>query len=103
MSKYSDVYDANNLIESFFHAEKGSNWKESVQRFEYSYLKNTKHLQKALKEHTYQQKPLYEFELHERGKIRPIKSMHISDRVVQRSACDFGYIPELKNLLKSKK
>lgn len=94
-----NVYDANSLVNAFKNARSGSDWKESVQRYEMDMLQNTYLLQKAIKNKKYQQKPFVEFELKERGKTRHIKSIHISDRVVQRSLCDNVLTPVLKNTL----
>ncbi len=93
------ISDANSLIEAFEKSKKGSDWKESVQRYELNLLKNVLKTQKEIRSGTYEQLPFYEFELSERGKTRPIKSMHISDRVVQRSVCDNVLIPELSRYL----
>ena len=86
-------------MEAFNKAKQGSIWKESVQRYEYNLLDNIYKTRKELMTWKYEQHPFYEFTLRERGKIRPIKSMHISDRVVQRSACDNIYIPLLQPCL----
>lgn len=92
---YSYIYDANHLYEAFNLAKRGSDWKESVQRCEYNILRNIRDLQHKLKDGTYHQLPFFEFELQERGKTRHIKSMHITDRIVQRSACDNIFIPAI--------
>ncbi len=91
--------DANSLIKAFNLAKKGSIWKESVQKYEMNLLRNTYNLQTMLRNGEYKQKEFYEFVLQERGKIRFIKSMHISDRVVQRSLCDNILLPKLKQYL----
>lgn len=82
------VSNANALLEAFDKAKQGSDWKESVQRYEYNLWHNINETKKALNNGTYTQKPFVEFTLSERGKVRHIKSIHISDRVVQRSLCD---------------
>ena len=87
MNDMESVYDANSLLDAFNKSKKGTAWKESVQRYEMNLLRNINQTQKELKDGTYEQKDFYEFKLHERGKTRHIKSMHISDRVVQRSFC----------------
>lgn len=91
--------DANALIQAFNLTKKESIWKESVQRYEMNLLRNTYQLRNDLRNGKYKQKDFYEFTLNERGKTRYIKSMHISDRVVQRSLCDNILIPQLKNYL----
>ncbi len=99
MKDMKSVYDANALLDAFRQAKKGTSWKESVQRYELNLLRNIRHTQKELADGTYEQKDFYEFSLSERGKTRHIKSMHISDRVVQRSVCDNVLIPELQRYL----
>lgn len=99
MNDMESVYDANSLLDAFNKSKKGTAWKESVQRYEMNLLRNINQTQKELKDGTYEQKDFYEFKLHERGKTRHIKSMHISDRVVQRSVCDNVLVPELSKYL----
>ena len=99
MDYIDQISDANALIESFRKAAKGSDWKESVQRYEMNLLRNTARLRRQLRSGEYRQMPFYEFTLCERGKVRPIRSMHISDRVVQRSVCDNALIPALQPYL----
>ena len=99
MKDMESVYDANALLDAFRQAKKGTAWKESVQRYEMNLLRNINHTQKELANGTYEPKDFYEFSLSERGKTRHIKSMHISDRVVQRSVCDNVLIPELQRYL----
>lgn len=99
MKDMESVYDANSLLDAFKKSKKGTAWKESVQRYEMNLLRNINQTQKEMKDGTYEQKDFYEFKLHERGKTRHIKSMHISDRVVQRSVCDNVLVPELSKYL----
>lgn len=94
-----ELYDANNLISAFNKAKKGCIWKESVQRYEINLLKNTYESQKAIKEGNYKQKPFFKFKLNERGHQRLVKSLHISDRVIQRTVCDELLIPNLNKYL----
>ena len=99
MKDMRSVYDANSLIDAFNKSKKGTAWKESVQRYEANLLRNVNKTQKELKDGTYEQMGFYEFDLNERGHVRHIKSMHISDRVVQRSVCDNVLVPELSKYL----
>ena len=92
---YDKLLDLNNLYNAFMNCKDGVGWKESVQRYESNVLINILNLQKLLKTESYRQKPFYEFDLNERGKIRHIKSMHISDRVLQRALCDYVLNPVL--------
>ena len=90
-----ELTDANLLIESFNRCKKGSIWKESVQKYEINLLKNTYKQIKSIKNNTYKQKPFNEFTLNERGKIRAIKAIHINDRVILHTLCDFILTPSL--------
>lgn len=93
------ICDANNLYDSFNKCKQGTDWKESVQRADLNLLKNLNHKQKMLVAGNYSQKPFYEFNIMERGKERHIRSLHITDRMVQRAVCDFILMPELSKYL----
>ena len=92
---YDRMLDANNLYTAFLRAKQGSSWKASVQKFEAGVLRNINILIKTLKNKSYEQKPFFEFTLRERGKIRHIRSIHISDRIVQRCLCDNILVPTI--------
>lgn len=92
---FNRLLDLNNLYNAFMNCKDGVDWKESVQRYEANVLQNIYLLKQSLENGTYKQKPFYEFDLTERGKKRHIKSMHISDRVLQRALCDYVLNPEL--------
>ncbi|MCM1220159.1 MAG: reverse transcriptase domain-containing protein [Lachnospiraceae bacterium] len=96
---YDRLLDANNLIESFNNSKKDVCWKESVQRYEANLLRNVNHTIKELQDSSYEQKPFYEFPLMERGKRRHVKSLHISDRVINRAVCDYILYPSLQSYL----
>lgn len=85
---FEKVYNSNSLYDAFLQAQKQSFWKCSCQRYEYDLLRNVFKTKKELKDNTYKQMDFYEFDINERGKHRHIMSLHISDRVVQRSFCD---------------
>ena len=91
-----EICNANNLIRSLYETGKGTMWKESVQRYEISFLENTRNTQIAIREERYEVKPYVEFPLHERGHERFIKSLHISDRVVLHSLCDNVLVPRVR-------
>ena len=96
---FDDMTSADALYEAFQKSKKGSNWKGSVQHYEMNLLSNILRTRDALRTKTYEQKPFVCFELNERGKTRFIKSMHIVDRVVQRSLCEEILSPSLNHLL----
>lgn len=90
------ICNANNLYQSFREAKKDVGWKESVQRYELDLLANICKTQQAIRNGTYRIKPMTEFKLHERGRVRLIKAQHISDRVVQRSLNDNMLLPRIR-------
>ena len=91
--------DLNNLYEAFKESRKGVDWKCSIQRYEANVLPELMKLRRSLADGTYKQKPFYEFDINERGKHRHIKSLHISDRVLQRALCDNILIPALERYM----
>lgn len=91
--------DANHLIAAYQKSIKNSDWKTSVQHYEYKWLANVAKTQKELDLGTYEQLPFVEFDISERGHTRHISSIHIKDRVVQRSLCDYVLTPDLQNYL----
>ncbi len=88
--------NANDLIESYYRAASSVHWKESVQRYEIYLPENILKLKRRLEDGTYEPKPFTEFEIHERGRTRWIKSHCIEDRVVQRYVCDFILLPKIQ-------
>lgn len=99
MEDLEQVYNANSLIRAFRKCKKNTSWKESVQRYEANLLMNTYHTRQKIKELSYVQGPVHEFNICERGKPRHIKAVSIADRVVQRSVCDNLLLPKVKPYL----
>lgn len=91
-----EICNANNLISSFYKTREGTDWKESVQRYEINLLQNVRRSQKDIRAEQYKMKPAVEFQLHERGHKRNIKSLHISDRVVLHSCCNNVLVPRVR-------
>lgn len=91
--------DANNLFDAFQLSQKGSSWKASSQRCDMNLLRTIHSLQNELRTKTYRQCNFTEFVMTERGKIRPIRSLHIRDRIVQRSLCDNILLPLVRPYL----
>ncbi len=94
-----EICNANNLYNAFVEAKKGVDWKESVQRYEIDFLANIYKTQQSIRIGNYKSKPMVEFELHERGRVRGIKAQHISDRVVQHSLNDNVLLPRIRPFL----
>jgi len=96
---FEAVTDFNNLRKSFYNARKGVNWKASVQRYGCNVLENTMKASQDLRAGKDISKGFIEFDLCERGKKRHITSVHISERVVQKSLCDYGIVPVMQQSL----
>ena len=75
------VCDANNLYRAYKVSVKSSKWKESTQKFMMNFLRYIFEIQDDIINRTLQNGPTQEFELHERGRIRPITSIQIRDRI----------------------
>ena len=99
MNYLETISNANNLWDAFLNSRKGSQWKSSTQHCEANLLRTVCRLRQELRDGTYRQKPFVEFFLSERGKTRPIRSHHVTDRIVQRSLCDNALIPALSRYL----
>jgi hypothetical protein len=99
-ARYDDferVVDFDNLYRTFLDARRGVAWKESVQRYEANALRNTAETRRKLLAGESVQRGFAVFTLHERGKVRHIKSVHISERVIQKCLCDQAPVPLLSN------
>lgn len=92
----SVITDANNLYSGYLKAVNTSKWKPSTQHFMFDYLTELFSIQDNLRNRTLVNGPTQEFELHERGKIRPITSLTVRDRVIRHTLCDCVLMPEIR-------
>ncbi len=96
LEKY-DNFDAVISHEALFdaakEAAKGVSWKASVQRFQINGCICVDNLHKELAQGKDVRKGFIEFDIVERGKRRHIKSVHFSERVVQKSLCRNALYP----------
>lgn len=90
------VSDANNLYKAYKASIKGSKWKETTQKFMMNFLSHIFEIQDDILNRTLKNGPTQEFTLHERGRIRPITSIHIRDRIIRHVLCDDILLPEVK-------
>lgn len=90
------VSDANNLYKAYKTSVKSSRWKEKTQRFMMNFLRYIFEIQDDIVNRTLQNGTMQEFTLHERGRIRPITSIQIRDRIVRHVLCDEILLPEVK-------
>lgn len=91
----STICDANNLYEAYLKTIKGSQWKETTQKYALNYLRNILDLQKELEEKRYKPGQESHFVLHERGKVRPITTLQPKDRIIRHVLCDELLIPAI--------
>lgn len=96
MSYEEIVCDANNLYKAYKVSVKSSKWKKTTQRFMMNFLRYIFEIQEDLLNRTLKNGPTQEFTLHERGRIRPITSIQIRDRIVRHTLCDEVILPEIK-------
>jgi retron-type reverse transcriptase len=96
---FSQITDADNLYSSFKNSRRNVAWKESVQRYEANAMRNIAETRRKLIAGESIQSGFMEFTLNERGKTRHIKSVHISERIVQKALCDYVLVPILSNPL----
>lgn len=102
IKQYDDINNVSN-IDSLLEAAKKSRctvgWKESVQRYFKNLLSNLSKTKLDIDKGNQITRGFTEFDLNERGKIRHIKSIHFSERVIQRSLCDNVLVPVLSKSL----
>jgi hypothetical protein len=96
---YSHMTDGDKLYEAYKRSRRGVGWKESTQRYEMNALRNVRDTQKKLIARESVQSGFVEFDLYERGKARHIRSVHISERIVQKCLCDNILVPILSRPL----
>jgi len=96
---FGRVADFDNLHKSYLNCMSGVSWKESVQRYEANAMRNVLEARRKLLAGENIHKGFVEFDLRERGKVRHIRSIHISERVVQKCLCDEVLVPILSNSL----
>lgn len=100
--QYNDfnlVANVDNLYKAFKLSRRNVSWKESVQKYENYAIQNILETKKKLLAGESVHKGFVEFQIHERGKIRQIKSIHISERIVQKCFCDNVLVPVISRSL----
>lgn len=85
--------DFENLYKAGRKCCRGVGWKCSTQRYVGDLITNTARTHRELMDGTWRTKGFHEFDLMERGKLRHIRSVHITERVVQRCLCDEVLVP----------
>lgn len=90
---YDKVFTFDNLYNAYRKCCLGVGWKASTQRYKANALQNINNTLSLLHNGSFKSRGFYEFDRCERGKLRHIKSIHLSERVVQRCLCDNSLVP----------
>lgn len=99
LGTFEDIFSFINLYNAFHICKKGVRWKASIQAYETNLPVNSYDLYRRLKAGTWKSKGFTKFKLSERGKVRLIQSVHISERCIQRTLCDMYLVPLLSRSL----
>lgn len=90
---FSTVFSFGNLYKYGRQCCRGVRWKSSTQRYEANIITNTEKLAAELAADRYKSRGFIEFGIYERGHYRWIRSVHISERAVQKTLCDEVLLP----------
>lgn len=96
---YENIISYNALYLAYRKSMANVAWKASVQRYQMSFLRNIHDTHNDLAAERDITKGFVEFNTLERGKIRHIRSVHFSERVVQKSTSDNALVPMLSRSL----
>lgn len=96
---FDTVFSYANLYRSYRKCRRNVAWKASVQKYITQAPLNVKKTYDRLQAGTFRSDGFFEFDLFERGKKRHIKSVTMSERVVQRCLCDHALVPMLARTL----
>ena len=96
---YDKAISLTDLIKAYFICRTNVRWKSSVQRYGFNLFRNSYRSRKRLKEGKDTFKGFYQFEIYERGKKRKIRSIHISERCIEKSLAVNSYVPMLRSSL----
>lgn len=92
---FESVFSFDHLYTAYRASAKAVGWKASTQRYKASALPNVYRTHRELLAGTFKSRGFFEFDIVERGKPRHIRSVHITERVVQRCLRDFSLVPML--------
>lgn len=97
--KYEDVISFEALMQAGDECCKGVMWKSSTQMFKINQIRWAAQLHDQLQNGNYRSKGFTNFTIMERGKVRHIQSVHISERCVQKSLCQNALKPIIEPTL----
>lgn len=93
--QFGDVFTFENLYAAYKKCRRGVGWKHSTQAYKENAFINVRIAQRKLLSGAWKSNGFIEFDIFERGKHRHIRSVHITERVVQRCLCDNLLTPVL--------
>ena len=96
---YDKAISVTELIKAYRICRTNVGWKASVQRYGFNLWKNSLKYHKMLQEGRDTFKGFFQFEIYERGKKRKIRSIHISERCIEKSLALNSFVPMLRNSL----
>ena len=97
--KFENIISNQTLYDAAKKAAKGVDWKYSVQKYIANLFINLAKTKRDLILGRDVRRGFIEFNINERGKLRHIKSVHFSERVVQQALCRGALIPVLTHNL----
>ena len=95
LDDFDKVFTYTHLYESYRKSRRNVGWKASVQRYVVQAPERVLAAYSRLRDGTWKSGKYSEFDIMERGKLRHIRSVGISERVVQRCLCDHCLVPAL--------
>lgn len=99
LPSYDEIFTYKNLYNAMKECCKGVMWKTSIINYKTYGVDRIAELQDFLHRRTYRSRGFTYFTICERGKVRHIRSVHISERTVQRCFCDNYLVPLLSHYL----
>ena len=93
LGDFDEVFSFRHLYLSGKKCCKNVMWKNSTQRFMGTLLLEVSEIRKQLMNETFTGKGFIHFVIMERGKLRHIRSVHITERMVQKCLCDYYLVP----------
>lgn len=91
--RLEDVFTFRSLYKTAKKAYRGVNWKSSTQIYRSNSVSELWDSKTKVLSGSYRSKGFVEFDILERGKKRHIRSVHISERIIQKCLCDYVLTP----------
>ena len=93
---YKDLCDPNVLMDAAKKCMKGVMWKYSTQAYYLDRIERIRITKERLEKRDRMSDGFVQFTVHERGKVRDIRSIHINERVIHRAENDVVLVPVLR-------